>query len=100
GQRLGSPGQVPAQQTVRIKCGFAELVDPVDYEVVARGSVSAYAIPDVGRGPWDGEIRLIRGYEHLRDLDGSWWLLRFEKGFSQRWIELRSVERQWAPSGL
>jgi len=83
-----------------IKCGWAEFVNPTDGAIVARGSVSARAIPGVGRAYWDGEVRLLRGHEDLLDISKQLWLLRFEQGLAERWVELSTVERRWAPSGL
>lgn len=83
-----------------IKCGWAEFVDPAREDVVARGSVFAEAIPNVLTSPWDGEVRLIRGYEDLVARGLSVWILRFEAGMVHRLIELQAIDRQWAPSGL
>lgn len=85
---------------MKIKCGWAEFIDPIRDDVVARGSVSAGALPNVLDGVWDGEVRLLRGYEDLVSRAQRVWLLRFERGEVHRWIELQGVERQWAPSGM
>lgn len=85
---------------MRIKCGFAEFIDPTGGEAVARGSVSADAMPGISHGPWDGEVRLLRGHEHLLDAQQLLWILRFENGLAHRWIELHSLEQRWVPSGL
>lgn len=85
---------------MRIKCGWAEFLDPATREVVARGSVSVDALPGTEQGPWDGEVRLLRGHDRLLEHDRALWLLRFELGPVHRWVELQSLERRWAPSGL
>ncbi len=87
---------------VEVKCGWAEFLDPLRREVVARGCVSVQdpPLPCPSSGRWDGEVRFLRGFNALRRRRRSVWLLRFEGGAQDRWVELRSVERAWAPSGL
>ncbi len=87
---------------MRVAIGWAEFWDPEQEEVVARGRVSVVhpPLPCPPEGDWWGEVALLRGASTLRARERDLWLLRFEDGATQRWVELRSVEPAWAPSGL
>ena len=84
---------------MRVRCGWAQIVDPARQCAVARGLVFVRhpPLPYAARGRWEGEVHLLRGHDSLRcDV----WLLRFENDADPRWIEIESIERTPAPSGL
>jgi hypothetical protein len=87
---------------MKVAVGWAEFWDPLLEEAVARGRVSVLdpPLPCPPTGTWLGEVKLLRGYESLLDREREIWLLRFEDGAPQRWVELLSVESTWAASGL
>lgn len=87
---------------MKVTCGWASFFDPLQREAVARGRVSVVdpPLPCPGSGAWVGEVKFLRGFASLRRRQREIWLLRFDDGGQDRWVELTSVERSWAPSGL
>jgi hypothetical protein len=85
---------------VNVRSGWAELVDPARLEAVARGCVFVTdpPLPCPIDGNWQGELRFLRGAERLHTGAGL-WILRFERGTQQRWVELASVESTWTHVG-
>jgi hypothetical protein len=85
---------------VDVKSGWAELVDPVDLEAMARGCVFIEdpPLPCPLDGHWRGEMRFVRGAERLRDR-GDIWLLWFEGGTQHRWVQLTALEPMWTHVG-
>jgi len=87
---------------VKVTCGWASFFDPLRREQVARGRVAVVdpPLPCPGSGVWIGEVTYLRGFASLRRRQRDIWLLQFEDGGADRWVELTSVDRAWAPSGL
>ena len=86
---------------MKVMCGWASFFDPERREPVARGRVVVDdpPLPCPPSGPWTGEVALLRGFTSLRRRHREIWVLRFEGGGQDRWVELTSVERVWTRSG-
>ncbi|PKN79432.1 MAG: hypothetical protein CVU47_10630 [Chloroflexi bacterium HGW-Chloroflexi-9] len=85
---------------MKMKCGWVQIFDPSGQWIVARGAMSVEAVAGLDRGPWDGEVDLMRGGAPLICWRQLPWLVRFEQGHAQQWVQVRSLEQRWGPSGL